>query len=423
MPSFWAFALAHDRKTVQEVEFNHWIRPAIERQQRKERQEQAEANQNFQRAKLEELEIYKKQILRTLLHLKTKSTFGIELLTPAGSTVSAASLAGHSTLRFLLGSNAFEDIVIGPEAFIHTQSLDYTMGLSGGYTVLPVPMNFISFLERYHSNEFRSIIRTAIPTTKEQRALLINAFIQLIENPALYNEDGYKFLTNNCASVIKKAFAYAGIVREELVDPDDMQKIGVLGLIPSPASTLLGMIGTLSMDTPFQLLRTLYKLDSTSLPSLVVPSIEIFYDDFKMKTNRKISDKPENWSYEDHQDFKGLSTTALYMLYVGPIKMDSYIKGYVARILRTRKLDLEEIYNVRALDPILYSVCTTAQCIDQQMKVIFRTWTREQLESTAIQKWGLTPLWRLENFRLDPIQDHFDHNNRIKHQIKSYLAN
>lgn len=357
----------------------------------KKKQEEEKRLQQFRIAKKDELNLFRHQTKLFLEELKTKTIYGVEILTAASSGNEVASVFGHSTIRLIVGDDPLEDIVIGPEAFVDDPTIDIPKAMAGGYTIIPRVMTFMDFLIQYHRGESRSLYRKIIPTTEQMRKNLIDAFLELNNNPISFGKDGYKFKTNNCASIVLKLLGRAKIINSTGdTGADKIEKLSLLSLIPvlRPYTALFGVF---SADTPNMVVGYLQdQLYATTIPLSYVPAIDVFFDEMKKQGSWFLSKKSEKWSEKDIANLSKISTQALYMLHVGPIKMNRTLNQHVVSLLKQRNIDLYEIYKMISYDHKLYQICEDTTCAKEQFDIIKRTWNKkERFVNAGI--WGGAP--------------------------------
>ncbi|MES2768257.1 MAG: DUF4105 domain-containing protein [Bdellovibrionota bacterium] len=382
-------AFSYERKLYDP--FYEEVKKRQEHAARAERIIKEQELKRFKIKKAKELNFVRADTKIFLENLKTKPIYGIELLTAGSNINEIASAFGHSTIRLIMGEDPLEDIVIGPEAFIDDPDVEMGKGMMGGYTIIPRIMTFMDFLIQYHRGEYRSITRTIIPTTDLMRRNLISAFLDLNNRPLSYGKNGYKFKTNNCASIVFKLLSRANIINgnDNGTGSEEIEKLSLLSMVPALAP-YTAPLGILTADTPKLIVNSLYDiLYATTIPGAYIPAADVFFDEMKKNGSWFLGKKSEKWTKEDISIFPKLSTRALYMLYVGPIKMRKPLREYVISLLEQREIDLYDVYKMTSYNQKLYEICEDTACAKEQFEIIRKNWTKaERFQTAAI--WGVS---------------------------------
>jgi hypothetical protein len=138
-----------------------------------------------------------------------KNHVGLEILTAGSSTRSLVSAFGHSTIRLLDDDdNPMNDTVISFEMAGLGRSDDVSSGLMGEHKATAFVTDVNGFLLRYVLNEGRSFQRLILPSKPENIQALKDTIRRMMEFPNLV--ENYKFLTNNCLTILKNLLAEAG---------------------------------------------------------------------------------------------------------------------------------------------------------------------------------------------------------------------
>ncbi|MES2803690.1 MAG: DUF4105 domain-containing protein [Bdellovibrionota bacterium] len=346
---------------------------------RQEKLRNAEQLKAFKAIKKQELNAIKSQNNIDLEKLKNKTIYGIEILTASSNLNEVASVFGHSTIRLIMGNNPLDDVIIGPEAFVNDPEVDSVKGMAGGYTIIPRMMNFLDFMISYHRGEYRSIIRTLVPTTLQMRKNLIDAISELNNNPLSFGKDGYKFKTNNCASIVLKLLGKASIINGSGdTGVDWMEKLSLAAVI-KPLAVVFAPFG-LAHDAPVSVIHHLKEWHVITMPNSYIPAIDIFFSEMKTLKGKSLSKKISDWTKEDLLLFPKLSQRALYMLYLGPIELPEKLKNYVISLVKIKgqKINLYEMYNLVSYDHKLYQICPDTACAKEQYQIIKKSWPRSE---------------------------------------------
>lgn len=387
--------------------------------------EDEKIRQQFRDQKHLELKIYRDQTRAALEQIKIQDIKGIEVLIAGSDNTQAMSMLGHAAIRLVMGNDPLEDIIVGPEAFIDDEKVDYNKGITGGYTVIPKIMTFMDFLIQYHRSQFRTVTRIIIPSSPESRKLLIEGVLVLNDNPTFYGKEGYKFMTNNCASIVMKLLTYAGLFHrssgaetETKESYFEMQDIAWLSLVPllRPYTTIFA----LASDTPQQMVTLMREFSVTTIPESYLPAIDIFFSEMKSLGSYFLSKDPKKWKKSDIDNLKKLSTQALYMLYVGPLELPAQINNYVKILLQKRDLDLYEIYKMTVYDQALYNICKDSVCAKKQFQIIKKNWTHQQIISTAA-RWGVAPNRRYDVSKYHSFNVSLEYNEFMQSLFEAQL--
>ena len=164
----------------------------------------------------ETVEISKTQMLNktnesliSYLEENLENIVGIEYIAVGGTSESIASRFGHSLLRFIdSDSNYTNDIVVNFAAWTEDVTYEIRKGLMGDYPVF-AELNFLTvFWDRYVALEDRPLERFIIPSTKDQRKLLVKNLKKFVNKPSALGQ--YTFLNNNCSKVLAKVLIESG---------------------------------------------------------------------------------------------------------------------------------------------------------------------------------------------------------------------
>ncbi|MGH1467744.1 MAG: DUF4105 domain-containing protein [Bdellovibrionales bacterium] len=144
-----------------------------------------------------------------LSQLQSTYGYGLEILVASKSFDSPASVFGHAGIRFVgSGSEPWNDVVVSLEQLTVDMDKLFTNGLSGGYEVTPRVYTLIEYTNTYQTLEGRQLGRVILPSTAEQRAKLVDVLLSIFEIPDLFGD--YKFIGNNCSTVLLKVLKTAG---------------------------------------------------------------------------------------------------------------------------------------------------------------------------------------------------------------------
>lgn len=163
---------------------------------------------------------------------------GLELLTAGSTTNHISSVFGHSLIRFIDNDDdSLNDLIVGFEMLDIGDGKGLEKGLNGGNISVPTVMTMAEFLLRYGMNEGRSLDRTIIPTTPEITSRLKSVFLNIIRVPSLPGD--YRFFSNNCMTILKKALGAAGYVLPvTLVDIPAQQSVYMNSILLTHVPTI-----------------------------------------------------------------------------------------------------------------------------------------------------------------------------------------
>lgn len=336
----------------------------MSRQQAFENLHQAQSDRlNMTRQKeaeeLEELNLHRKDLLESSLDslqkLKNSKITGLEFIEAGPGSSAAQGRWGHALLRFVdSDGDDFNDVVVGFIADVSDPVISGRKGIFGGYKATLEVSSMAKYLQFYNHDEGRSLVRWIIPADQRRISQLILTLERFLKDRAFAGD--YYFVNRNCAVLLQTILGIAGF-----------PEISSQTIIPTNVGSVITK-EALSILPPTEMLN---------VPSLITSLMGMLQMKPSIDSLKKIS-RDMFLSHKSRiDDLTLLRSFFLLKKNLAPEVVEEIFHELESRHLR---VNLAEVYDLKALDASMYALCTSSDCLVQMAQKALYFWPMTQLK-------------------------------------------